>query len=81
MCVRGGGRGASGCGIPERAPPAFHLPVPLPRPAAPSSRCPQAQDDWVPLDVVRDLAHSLFRSSHKLLTDICPADELRWDDL
>lgn len=38
---------------------------------------PQAQDDWVPLDTIRELAQALFRSSCKLLQDICPAGELR----
>lgn len=38
---------------------------------------PQAQDDWVPLDTIRELAQALFRSSCKLLQDICPVGELR----
>lgn len=38
----------------------------------------QAFDDWVPLDVVRDLVRHLFASSSKLLADICPPDELNW---
>ncbi|PRW45239.1 hypothetical protein C2E21_6322 [Chlorella sorokiniana] len=37
----------------------------------------EAQDDWVPLDTIRELAQALFRSSCKLLQDICPAGELR----
>jgi hypothetical protein len=31
----------------------------------------------VPLDTIRELAQALFRSSCKLLQDICPAGELR----
>jgi hypothetical protein len=41
----------------------------------------QDQDEWVPLSVVADLAESLFASSAKLLSDICPADEVRWQEL
>ena len=41
----------------------------------------QAQDDWVPLEVVRDLVRSMFASSVRLLQDICPADELNWAEL
>ena len=45
--------------------------------------CPalQDQDDWVPMDVVRDLVAALHASSAKLLADICPADELNWQEL
>lgn len=43
--------------------------------------CLQDQDEWVPLDVVRDLVGSLFASSVKLMGDICPADELNWQEL
>ncbi len=46
-------------------------------PSAPALFTTQAQDDWVPLDTIRELAQSLFRSSCKLLQDICPAGELR----
>ena len=41
----------------------------------------QAFDDWVPLEVVRDLVQHLFASSSKLLADICPPDELNWAQL
>lgn len=41
----------------------------------------EAFDDWVPLEVVRDLVQHLFASSSKLLADICPPDELNWAQL
>ncbi|KAI3426302.1 hypothetical protein D9Q98_008675 [Chlorella vulgaris] len=39
------------------------------------------QDEWVPLEVVRDLVEDLFAGSVKLLGDICPAEELNWQEL
>ncbi|PSC70327.1 Fbox domain containing [Micractinium conductrix] len=41
----------------------------------------EAQDDWVPLEVIKDLVACLYASSAKLLADICPPDELNWQEL
>lgn len=52
-----------------------------PRHPAHCTPCKQNQDEWVPLEVVRDLVEDLFAGSVKLLGDICPAEELNWQEL
>ena len=62
---------------PQRRGPA----CPARLPCLPALPALQDQDDWVPMDVVRDLVAALYASSAKLLADICPADELNWQEL
>ena len=89
MQLKGGGRAASPCGqfthahnTPDTPSPPDLGPACLPALLAPPALpALQDQDDWVPMDVVRDLVAALYASSAKLLADICPADELNWQEL
>lgn len=36
----------------------------------------EEQDDWVPVPVVRDFVVGMYRGAYRLMSDICPAEDL-----